>query len=165
LLREIPQILAMKCHRFDGGLSKDQTKMIFDKFSKFAKDDATAEAERRTFYEAEMAKLGDNRDSTLASLRTFSDTMVANKVWDGAKKQAFYAMITTADGATLMNDAIKNIDLLRAGSFSNGTNSQPRPFSGEEQIDAYRRAFALKNSNPMDGEMELKKLDKMFNIR
>jgi hypothetical protein len=149
----------------DIGLSKDQTKKLFDKFGQLSKDDTATEAERRAFYESEMAKLGDDKNTVLASLRTFSDAMVANKVWDGAKKQAFYDLITTADGARLINDAIKNSNVLRAGNFSNATPSQPQEFSDEEQVDAYRKAFILRNSNPIDGESALKKLDRMFNIK
>jgi hypothetical protein len=91
--------------------------------------------------------------------------MVANKVWDGPKKQAFYDLITTADGARLINDAIKNTALLRAGNFSHASPAQSQEFSKEEQVDAYKKAFDLRHSNPIDGEAAIKKLDRTFNIR
>jgi hypothetical protein len=162
------KIMANMVKKFsDMGISQKQTMEVFKELKNYVRSDEDVSLEKEKFYDSEMAKLGNDKDTILASLRNFSDTMVANKVWDDSKKQSFYSMITTADVAKMMSDAIGNINVLRAGNFSNASQS-PSPqqqFSKDDQVNMYRKAFELAKSNQLDGEMEVKRLDKLFGIR
>jgi hypothetical protein len=114
-----------------------------------------------------MAKLGDEKDTILSSLKSFSDTMVANRVWDEAKKKSFYDTVTTADTARLFYDVIANGGLARAGNFSHASASpsQTPQFSKEEQVAMYKKAFEMARDSPSDGDFEIKRLDRLFGIK
>jgi hypothetical protein len=151
----------------DIGISQKQALEVFKGFQNYVSSDTEVAREREQFYDTEIKKLGDDRDTILSSLRNFSDTMVANKVWDDTKKAMFYGAITTADSARMFYDAISNLNLLRAGNFSNATSAPPQPnqYSREEQIFMYKKAFEMAKSNPTDGDIEVKRLDRLFGIK
>jgi hypothetical protein len=118
-------------------------------------------------YMKRKSKVRDDRDIVLSSRTNFSEIMIANKVWDDSKKTMFYSTITNAGSARMFYDAISNINLIRSGNFSNATTAlvQPHQFSTEEQIDIYRKAFEMEKSKPTDGNMEIRRLDRLFGMK
>jgi hypothetical protein len=151
----------------DVGMTRQQAVDVFQELKKFANDGNDSPLDAEKIYAREMEKLGDERDTILSSLKSFSDTMVENRLWDGAKKQAFYDTITTADTARLFYDVIAHGNISRAGNFSHGSSSQsPSPqFSREERLDMYRKAFELAKANSVEGDLEIKRLDRLFGIK
>jgi hypothetical protein len=149
------------------GISRNQAKEIFQELKNYAPQNGDSPVDVEKVYNTEMAKLGDEKDTVLSSLKSFSDTMVANRVWDDAKKKAFYDTVTTADTARLFYDVIANGNLARAGNFSHATASpsQTSQFSREEQVDMYKKAFEMAKTSRTDGDIEIKRLDRLFGIK
>jgi hypothetical protein len=152
----------------DMGITRQQATEVFQELKNYAKsrDDADA-LDTEKVYAMEMKKLGDEKDTILSSLKNFSDTMVANRLWDDGKKQSFYDTITTAHTARLFYDVMTNGNTVRAGNFSNATAStaQAPQFSREEQVDMYKKAFQMAKANPTEGDLEIKRLDRLFGIK
>jgi hypothetical protein len=151
----------------DIGMTRQQAMDVFQELGKYGNDGNDSPMDAEKFYSREMEKLGDERDTILSSLKSFSDTMVENRLWDGAKKKSFYDTITTADTARLFYDVIAHGNISRAGNFSHGSSSQsPSPqFSREERLDMYRKAFELAKANNVEEDLEIKRLDRLFGIK
>jgi hypothetical protein len=152
----------------DIGITRQQATEVFQELKNYAKSKDDADAlDTEKVYAMEMKKLGDERDTILSSLKNFSDTMVANRLWDDARKQSFYDTITTAHTARLFYDVMTNGNTVRAGNFSNATAStaQAPQFSREEQVDMYKKAFQMAKANPTEGDLEIKRLDRLFGIK
>jgi hypothetical protein len=150
----------------DIGISRHQAQEIFQELKNYTTPNGDGALDTGKIYDMEMAKLGDEKDTILSSLRSFSDTMVANRVWDDAKKKAFYDTVTTADTARLFYDVIANGNLARAGNFSHAPASPSHPqFSKEEQVAMYKKAFEMARDSRTDGDVEIKRLDKLFGIK
>jgi hypothetical protein len=163
------EIISDLLKKFNGiGITRQQATEVFQELKNYAKskDDAAA-LDTEKIYAMEMKKLGDEKDAILSSLKSFSDTMVANRIWDDGKKQSFYDTITTADTARMFYDVIANGNLARSGNFSHASvnPSQAPQFSREEQVDMYKRAFQMAKANPMEGDLEIKRLDRLFGIK
>jgi hypothetical protein len=151
------------------GISKDQADKILGKFAAMVPSDDDQRKEADARYQEEMNKLGSERNKILADLRSFTDTMIANKIWDDGQKKIFYDAVTSADAAKMFHSAIENFKVLGAGVFSSTQPAQhpaaSQRTSQQESIDLYRRAFQLAKTNPLDGELELKKLDKLLGLK
>jgi hypothetical protein len=149
----------------DAAISKDQAEKILSKLSEYAADETQLERERDELYESELKKLGNEKDTIINGLKSFADTMVSNKVWDGPQREAFASAILTADAAKMFYSALQNTDLIRAGTFASTTPTQRATPEYSDKVDMYKRAFEMSRNNRGDGEMELKRLDKLFGIR
>jgi hypothetical protein len=149
----------------DAALSKDQAEKILSKLSEYVADETQLEKERDELYESELKKLGSEKDTIINGLKNFADTMVSNKVWDGPQRDTFANSIITADAAKMFYTALQNTDLIRSGTFASTTPAQRATPEYSDKVDMYKRAFEMSRNSKGEGEMELKRLDKLFGIK
>jgi hypothetical protein len=148
----------------DAAISKDQAEKILSKLSEYAAAETQLERERDELYESELKKLGSEKDTIINRLKGFADTMVSNKVWDGPQREAFASAIITADAAKMFYNALQNTDLIRAGTFASTAPAQRTTQEYSDKVDMCKRAFEMSRSSKSEGEMELKRLNKLFGI-
>jgi hypothetical protein len=109
------------------------------------------------------------RDTIIAHLAAFSDSMVDNDIWTADQRTLFRDSITSADTAKLFHSAIQNFNRAYPGSFSpaapNAQDPAQNHYSNSEKRDMYHQAFERMKTNHIDGEMEIKRLDKLFGVK
>jgi hypothetical protein len=150
------------------GITKEQAQTIFKKFAALVPSDEQQRADADARYQDELKKLGPERDTIIAHLTAFSDSMVNNNIWTEQQRTMFCDSVTSADHAKLLHSAIQNFNRAYPGSFSPATPAQdpgPNQYSDREKKDMYQRAFELMKANHLDGEMEIRRLDKLFGVK
>jgi hypothetical protein len=151
------------------GISRDQAQKVFKKLADLVPTDEQQQAQADARYREELKKLGPERDTIIAHLAAFSDSMVNNNIWTADQRALFRDSITSADTAKLFHSAIQNFNRAYPGSFSPATTNAQDPaqnqYSNAEKRDMYRQAFERMKTNHIDGEMEIKRLDKLFGVK
>lgn len=149
------------------GMSKDQAEKIFSKLSELVPSEEEQQKDLEDVRKSELQKLGADKEKIINDLKNLQTTMVANKVWDDGHVQAFHDIVSTANAAKMFHSLMENIDVIRAGNFSSMSPGQSplETYSQADQVAMYKKAFDTMRGNKTDGELEIRRLDKLFGVK
>jgi hypothetical protein len=118
----------------------------------------------KTIYKNELKKLGKDGEPLLRELRQFRDLVRKSGKWEDGDIQALENATQTADGVRLIAKVLHSADVLKSGDFSayRTSSNGKTEITNAEKISMYDRAYALRKTNPQDGEAELARLGKLF---
>jgi serine/threonine-protein kinase RIO1 len=149
------------------GISKEQTETIFSKLAEMLPSEEEQQKSLEEVRKSELAKLGSDGEKIINDLRNLQTTMVANKVWDDGHVQAFQEIVSTANAAKMFHTLPENINVIRAGNFSSMSpgRAPTETYSQADQVAMYKKAFDIMRTNKTDGELEVRRLDKLFGMK